>query len=82
MNLPFIDFSSIEEPENLKRMAHIIKNKIVNISAWDGVSEWHPEEEVVEIPEEIPACIGWSYIDGEFIDDVVYDENGFPIFDI
>jgi hypothetical protein len=59
---------SIQEPENLKRYAHIVDGKVVNVSIWDGESEWTPEEEIVELPDESTAGIDWDYIDGEFID--------------
>ena len=58
----------IVEPENLKHMAHIVDNKVVNLSLWDGESDWTPAEKVVEIPEGITAGIDWDYINGEFID--------------
>lgn len=58
----------IDEPENLKIYAHIVDGKVVNVSVWDGESEWTPVEEVVEIPEGVTAGIGWDYIDGEFVD--------------
>jgi hypothetical protein len=59
---------NIEEPQNLKHMAHIIDGKVVNVSLWDGVTEWTPAEEVVEIPEGVTAGIDWDYVDGEFVD--------------
>jgi hypothetical protein len=58
----------IVEPDNLKTMAHIVDGKVVNVSVWDGVSEWAPAEEVVEIPDGTTAGIGWDYVDGEFVD--------------
>jgi hypothetical protein len=58
----------IVEPDNLKRFAHIVDGKVVNVSLWDGVSAWEPAEEVVEIPEGVTAGIDWDYIDGEFED--------------
>jgi hypothetical protein len=58
----------IQEPENLKRYAHIVDGKVVNVSIWDGESEWNPEEEIVELPYGSTAGIDWDYIDGEFID--------------
>jgi hypothetical protein len=48
-------------------MAHIQGEKVVNVSLWDGVTEWQPNENVVEIPEGSSAGIGWGYVDGEFI---------------
>ena len=58
----------IEEPENLKHMAHIVDGKVVNVSLWDGVTEWTPAEEVVEIPEGSSAGIGWDYDGKKFVD--------------
>lgn len=61
----------------IKKMAHIVEGKVVNVSNWDGESEWTPNEEVVEIPEGVVAGIDWDYIDGEFIDNrPVLDEFG------
>lgn len=61
----------------MKKMAHIVEGKVVNVSKWDGESDWTPNEEVVEIPEGVVAGIGWDYIDGEFIDNrPVEDEFG------
>ena len=49
-------------------MAHIVDGKVTNVSLWDGVSPWAPEEEIVEIAEGVTAGIGWDY-DGEtFVD--------------
>jgi len=59
---------NIQEPENLKQYAHIVDGTVVNVSLWDGESDWTPAEEIIEIPEGISAGIGWDYIDGEFID--------------
>jgi hypothetical protein len=58
----------IVEPDNLKTYAHIVDGKVVNVSLWDGVTEWTPAEEVVEIPEGVTAGIDWDYVDGEFVD--------------
>jgi hypothetical protein len=58
----------IIEPDNLKTYAHIVDGKVVNVSVWDGETQWTPAEEVVEIPEGVTAGIGWDYIDGEFVD--------------
>lgn len=58
----------IVEPENLKRYAHIVEAKVVNVSLWDGVTPWEPAEQVVEIPEGVTAGPDWDYIDGEFVD--------------
>lgn len=52
----------------MKNMAHIDNGKVVNVSLWDGISEWHPDEQVVEIPQDQVVGIGWDYVDGVFID--------------
>jgi hypothetical protein len=52
----------------MKKMAHIVDGKVINVSLWDGVTHWEPSENVVEIPEGVVAGIGWDYIDGEFVD--------------
>jgi hypothetical protein len=66
---------NIEEPDNLKSMAHIVYGKVVNVSLWDGVTPWTPAEEVVEISEGVTAGIGWDYVDGEFIDNRPVEED-------
>jgi hypothetical protein len=58
----------INESENLKTYAHIIDGKVVNISIWDGQAEFTVEEDLIEIPNDSSAGIGWDYIDGEFVD--------------
>jgi hypothetical protein len=65
---------NIEEPDNLKTYAHIVDGKVVNVSLWDGVTDWTPAEEVVEIPEGTTAGIGWDYVDGEFVDNRPVEE--------
>jgi hypothetical protein len=52
----------------MKNMAHIADGKVVNVSLWDGVSEWNPDEQVVEIPQDQAAGIGWDYVNGDFVD--------------
>lgn len=65
----------------MKKMAHIVDNKVVNVSLWDGVSAFAPAEQVVELPtKEIVheltgetfvtalAGIGWDCVDGQFVD--------------
>jgi hypothetical protein len=59
---------NIAEPEKLKTYAHIVDGKVVNVSVWDGESDWTPAEEVVEILEGVAAGIGWDYVDGGFVD--------------
>jgi hypothetical protein len=52
----------------MKTYAHIVNDKVVNVSLWDGESAWQPAEDVVEIPEGVSAGIGWDYVDGMFVD--------------
>jgi len=59
---------NIQEPETLKHMAHIVDGKVVNVSLWDGATEWSPAEEVVEISKGTNVGIGWDYVDGVFTD--------------
>ena len=58
----------IEKSQNLKTFAHIVEGKVVNLSVWNGESDWTPDQEVVEISEGLQAAIGWDYIDGQFVD--------------
>jgi hypothetical protein len=52
----------------MKKMAHIIDGKIVNVSLWDGVTQWEPAEETIEIPEGVNAGIGWDWDGKKFFD--------------
>ena len=58
----------------MKKMAHIVDGKVVNVSLWDGVTPWIPSEKTVEIPESTSAGIDWDYIAGEFVDNRPKDE--------
>jgi GH25 family lysozyme M1 (1,4-beta-N-acetylmuramidase) len=66
---------NIQEPNNLKTYAHIIDGAVVNVSLWDGESDWTPAEETVEIPEGVSAGIGWDYVDGKFVDNRPVEES-------
>jgi hypothetical protein len=62
----------------LKAYAHVAEGKVVNMSVWDGVQEYAPQEgaTMVEAPHYLDddgepratVGIGWDYVDGEFID--------------
>jgi hypothetical protein len=52
----------------IKKMAHIVDGKVINISLWDGQTLWQPVEEVVQILPGTPGGIGWDYVDGKFVD--------------
>jgi hypothetical protein len=71
---------NIQEPENLKYMAHIVDGTVVSVSVWDGVAEWTPAEEVVEIPEDSHAGIGWDWDGKKFVDNRPV-ENPFGVVD-
>jgi hypothetical protein len=58
----------IEEPDNLNAYAHIVDGVVVNVSLWDGESDWAPAEEIVEIPEGSSAGIGWDWDGKKFTD--------------
>jgi hypothetical protein len=62
----------------LKNMAHVVDGVVVNVSLWDGKSDWESSQEVVEIPADSFAGIGWDYVDGEFVDNRPAEENNFP----
>ena len=64
----------IVRPDNLKYMAQILDGKVVNVSVWDGQSDWSPSEQVVEIPDGVTAGIGLDYVDGEFVDNRPVEE--------
>ena len=53
----------------MNNYAVIENNAVVNTVVWDGET---PIEigELVEIPEGVAASIGWSYVDGQFIEPV------------
>jgi hypothetical protein len=51
----------------MKNMAHIVDGVVINISVWDGESDWTPAEEVVEVPENEFVAIGWSYMNEKFV---------------
>jgi hypothetical protein len=68
----------IIERQNFKQMAHIIDGKVVNISLWDGVTQWKPVEEVIEISDNLPAGIGWDYVNGQFVNNNIIEETEVP----
>jgi hypothetical protein len=59
----------VEEPDNINCYAVVVNELVDNVIMWDGVSEYETEVLLVEITGVIPEPgIGWSYIDGEFVD--------------
>jgi hypothetical protein len=65
---------NIEEPKNLKSFAHVLDGKVVNVSLWDGVTPFTPDEELVEIPEGTNAGIDWDWDGVKFIDNRPVEE--------
>ena len=67
-----------EEPGNLRHYAHVIDGKVVTVSVWDGLSKYTPPDgaEMVPLPtvtdseglQRYVGGIGWSYVDGQFVD--------------
>lgn len=53
---------------NMKTYAEIVDHKVVNVVLWNGVSPFDTGLELVEIPEDSYAGIGWDYVDGKFVD--------------
>lgn len=51
-----------------KQFAEIEKNKVINVIIWDNKTPISGYKNLIEIPEETGAGIGWDYIDGQFID--------------
>lgn len=43
-------------------------NLVINIVVWDGLASWAPPEGCTAIPIANSCGIGWSYIDGEFVE--------------
>ena len=58
--------------------AHVQDGVVVNVSLWDGVTDYTPPEGVTMVPlpftvddegeRRYQGGIGWDYIDGEFVD--------------
>lgn len=66
------------EPENLYGYAHVKDGLVVNVSVWDGVQRYQPGDGVTLVPlpyeddedgeRRYTAGIGWTYRDGQFVD--------------
>jgi hypothetical protein len=52
----------------MKTYAEIVGDKVVNVVLWDGSTDFNPGVELVEIPEDSSAGIGWDYVKGKFVD--------------
>jgi hypothetical protein len=49
------------------RYAHVVDGLVVNMSLWDGESDWTPADGEQIVLNDAGAEIGWSYVDGEFV---------------
>lgn len=68
----------------LRRYAHVIGGKVVNVTVWDGETPVSRPEAVLVIPLPFTideggiirytAGIGWDYVDGEFVDNRPVEE--------
>ena len=73
------------EPENLRGYAHVLDGVVVNVSVWDGESSYDPGEGVTMVPlpyttdedgtPRYQGGIGWTYRDGEFVDERPIEED-------
>ena len=73
------------EPDNLYGYAHVDETGlVVNVSVWDGVQPYTPPDGItmVALPYETDddgvrryqGGIGWTYRDGEFVDERPVEE--------
>jgi hypothetical protein len=44
----------------VKRYAHLEDDLVTNVSLWDGVSDWNPGCEIVELADDSPVGPGWT----------------------
>jgi hypothetical protein len=44
----------------VKRYAHLEGDLVINVSLWDGVSDWNPGCEIVELADDSPVGPGWT----------------------
>jgi hypothetical protein len=54
--------------ENLKTYALIVEGKVANVSLWADKPSSEFDGELVEVPANSTAGIGWDYVDGVFED--------------
>lgn len=50
------------------RYAIILNGEVVNVALWDGVTDWQPEGELVQLEDGSPVGPGWTYSDGVFVE--------------
>jgi hypothetical protein len=77
----------MSDAKNTRPYAHVVDGKVVNVSIWDGVTDFGPVENAEMIPlatytddegvEHYLGGIGWDYKKGKFVDNrpvEVFDE--------
>ena len=77
------------EPDNLYHHAHVVDGVVVNVSVWDGIQPYDPGDGVEMVPlpytDEVDedtgetvrryqGGIGWTFRDGEFVDERPVEE--------
>ena len=65
--------------DDVRGYAHVVDGLVVNVSLWDGVTEYQPGEGVEMVPlpytededgtRRYTAGIGWTFRDGQFVDE-------------
>ena len=73
--------------DDVRGYAHVVDGLVVNVSVWDGVQPFHPGDNVtmVSLPyivdedgeRRYTAGIGWTFRDGEFVDERPVDSEEF-----
>lgn len=75
----------MNEPENIRKYAHLVDGVVVNVSVWDGVQDYNPGDGItmVALPyttdddgvRRYQGGIGWTFRDGQFIDERPQDDD-------
>jgi hypothetical protein len=59
----------------VKRYAHLEDDLVTNVSLWDGVSDWNPGCEIVELADDSPVGPGWTRNKGKWIEPPLTEEQ-------
>ena len=53
------------------RYAHVINNEVVNVSLWDGVTDYTPPagQTLHKLEPDSPVGPGWAFRDGKWVDE-------------
>jgi hypothetical protein len=51
----------------MNHYAELDGDLVVNVSLWDGVTEWTSPYQVIQLPEGSPVGVGYMFVDGEWI---------------